>query len=259
MQKYLSMFLIIKKLNMKSFTKILFFFLALAQICFAQNGWFQQTSGTTNSLTGVSFIDANNGWTVGFSGTILRTTDGGENWISQASGINDDLYRVSFTDANNGTAVGDSGIILRTTNGGTNWFSQVSGTTNGLFGVSFTDANNGTAVGYNGTILRTTDGGASFFEEKDIDEIPKAYYLSNNYPNPFNPSTKIKYSVPQTSQVQIKVFDVLGNEITTLVNEEKPTGTYELDWNAENLPSGVYFYQLRAGSFVETKKMVLMK
>ena len=57
----------------------------------------------------------------------------------------------------------------------------------------------------------------------------------------------------------IKVFDILGNEIETLVNEEKPTGTYELTWNAENLPSGVYFYQLRAGSFVETKKMVLMK
>jgi len=89
--------------------------------------------------------------------------------------------------------------------------------------------------------------------------IIRDYRLDQNFPNPFNPSTKIKYSVPQMSNVVIKVFDVLGNEITTLVNEEKPIGTYELDWNAANLPSGVYFYQLKAGSFVETKKMVLMK
>ena len=134
---------------MKSFTKILFFFSALTQICFAQNGWFQQTSGTTDSLTGVSFIDANNGWVVGFNGTILKTTDGGANWISQESGINDDLYRVSFTDANNGTAVGDSGIILSTINGGVNWVSQLSGTTNELLGVSFTDANNGSWCEWN--------------------------------------------------------------------------------------------------------------
>ena len=87
----------------------------------------------------------------------------------------------------------------------------------------------------------------------------KEYLLKQNYPNPFNPSTKIKYSIPQTSQVQIKVFDVLGNEIETLINEEKPSGTYELSWYAEYLPNGVYFYQLKAGSFIKTKKMILIK
>ena len=99
---------------------------------------------------------------------------------------------------------------------------------NPLYGVSFTDANNGTAVGWDGAILRKTNGGVSFVEEKDIDEIPKAYFLSNNYPNPFNPNTRIKYSVSQSSQVIIKVFDILGNEIETLVNEQKPIGTYEI-------------------------------
>ena len=91
----------------------------------------------------------------------------------------------------------------------------------------------------------------------------KTYSLSNNYPNPFNPSTKIRYSIPQISKVVIKVFDVLGNEIETLVNEEKPAGTYELTWYAESaaggLPSGVYFYQLRTNEYVETKKMLLLK
>jgi hypothetical protein len=88
---------------------------------------------------------------------------------------------------------------------------------------------------------------------------PTLANLYQNYPNPFNPSTKINYSVPQTSNVVIKVFDILGNEIETLVNEEKAIGTYEINWYAENLPSGIYFYRLQAGSFIETKKMILMK
>jgi hypothetical protein len=88
---------------------------------------------------------------------------------------------------------------------------------------------------------------------------PTEFALEQNFPNPFNPSTKIKYSIPQTSNVVIKVFDIIGNEIETLVNEEKPAGTYELTWYAENLPSGVYFYQLKAGDYVNTKKMILLK
>jgi S-formylglutathione hydrolase FrmB len=85
------------------------------------------------------------------------------------------------------------------------------------------------------------------------------YYLFQNYPNPFNPATKIKYSVPRVLLVQIRVFDILGNEIETLVNQEKPAGTYELTWNAANLSSGVYFYQLMAGDFIQTKKMILLR
>jgi len=95
--------------------------------------------------------------------------------------------------------------------------------------------------------------------DDDENDFIKEFELQQNYPNPFNPNTKIKYSVPQLSEVTIKVFDILGNEIVTLVNEEKPTGTYEITWYAESLPSGVYFYQLRADSYVETKKMVLLK
>ncbi len=88
---------------------------------------------------------------------------------------------------------------------------------------------------------------------------PDDYILFQNYPNPFNPNTKIKYSVPQSANVVIKVFDVLGNEIETLVNEEKPAGTYEVTWNADNLPSGVYFYELKSGDFINTKKMMMLK
>lgn len=86
-----------------------------------------------------------------------------------------------------------------------------------------------------------------------------SYKLDQNYPNPFNPNTKIKYSIPSQSYVQIKVYDVLGNEIATLVNEEKLSGSYTVNFDASNIPSGVYFYSLNAGNFTESKKMILMK
>jgi hypothetical protein len=91
------------------------------------------------------------------------------------------------------------------------------------------------------------------------DASPDNYFLEQNFPNPFNPTTKISFSIPKLSSVTLKVYDVLGNEIETLVNEEKPVGTYELTWNAANLPSGVYFYQIRADNFIQTKKMILLK
>jgi len=88
---------------------------------------------------------------------------------------------------------------------------------------------------------------------------PQRFQLFPNYPNPFNPSTTIKYQVPKTSLVTLRVFDILGREIAFLVNEEKPAGTYNIQWDASTRSSGVYFYRLHAGSFIETKKMILLK
>ena len=89
--------------------------------------------------------------------------------------------------------------------------------------------------------------------------IPTELTLYQNYPNPFNPSTTIKYQLPVSSKVTLKVYDVLGNKVITLLNEEKEAGTYEVMFDAGNYSSGVYFYRIQAGSFVETKKTVLMK
>ena len=95
---------------------------------------------------------------------------------------------------------------------------------------------------------------------EDGKDVPvSSFALSQNYPNPFNPSTTIRYAIEKESDVRIKVYDLLGNEITTLVNEVKPAGIYEVDFNAGNLPGGVYFYKLTAGKFSETKKLVLLK
>jgi len=89
--------------------------------------------------------------------------------------------------------------------------------------------------------------------------LPIEYALKQNYPNPFNPITTIKYQIPKISFVTLKVYDVLGSEIATLVNEEKPIGNYTVEFDATSLPSGVYFYRLQSGDFVETKKMVLLR
>ena len=89
--------------------------------------------------------------------------------------------------------------------------------------------------------------------------IPVGYSLSQNYPNPFNPVTSIIYEIPNSSLVTLKIFNALGMEVTTLVNETKQQGSYEVTWDATNFPSGVYFYELTAGEFTERKKMVLVK
>lgn len=100
----------------------------------------------------------------------------------------------------------------------------------------------------------------SMVSDVKIEEpLPVDYSLSQNYPNPFNPITIIEYGIPEISFVEIKVYDVLGNEIVTLVNEQKSAGTYEVQFNAIDLPSGIYFYRIQAGKFIQTIKMVLMK
>lgn len=94
---------------------------------------------------------------------------------------------------------------------------------------------------------------------KTESEQPAEFLLGQNYPNPFNPSTKISFKIAKSGFTSLKVYDVLGNEVATLINEEKPAGEYEIDFNSNGLTSGFYFYQLKAGSFVDTKKMILMK
>ena len=100
-------------------------------------------------------------------------------------------------------------------------------------------------------------------DDSEENPIAEEYVLKQNYPNPFNPSTTIKYQIPELSFVTLKVYEVLGNEVATLINEELPAGKYEVEFSTSSikrlLPSGVYFYQLQAGKFLETKKMLLIK
>ncbi|MFH1197460.1 MAG: T9SS type A sorting domain-containing protein [bacterium] len=117
------------------------------------------------------------------------------------------------------------------------------------------------------SILITGIPGGTVSVEDNINELPNDFYLYQNYPNPFNPTTTIKYAlpavetgyIPSLQHVSLKIFDILGREVATLVEAEKPAGTYSITWNAESLPSGVYFYKLTSGNFTDVKKMILLR
>jgi hypothetical protein len=91
------------------------------------------------------------------------------------------------------------------------------------------------------------------------EQIPTHFFVEQNYPNPFNPLTTFSFKLPAQHFVSLKIFDIMGKEVTTIFSEELPAGNYSKQWNAVNIPSGVYFYRLQAGSFTKTKKLMLLK
>lgn len=224
--------------------------------------WISLQSGANSKLYGVSFHDEDNGFVVGEGGSILRTMNGGipvelTSFIYSVNGNKVFLNWTTVTEINN------NGFEIERSNG--NVFVSIGfvpghGTTTETNSYSFED--NNLLPGSYSYRLKQIDFDGSFKYSETVEvriSVPVEFSLEQNFPNPFNPSTKIKYSIPQSSNVELKVYDVLGNEIETLVNEEKQTGTYEIAYYADNLPSGVYFYQLMAGSYIETKKMLLIK
>lgn len=232
--------------------------------------WNAQAPPNSNDLNALSFVDENSGYAVGQYGTILFTADGGTNWSPQSSGTSSHLYGVCFTDADTGWAVGQYGTILHTSDGGENWNPQSSGTSDTLRSVYFVDASTGWAVGEHGTILHTSTGGYSAVEE-GYDEsvsLPRRFVLAQNYPNPFNPQTTVCYQLAKPGHVILKVFNLLGREVGTVVDQFQGSGSHQVVWDGkardgQPLASGIYFYRLsvkRNGlSSSETKKMLLLK
>jgi hypothetical protein len=209
----------------------------------------------------MKFIDNATGWISGASGTILKTTDGGNSWNLQATGTNFALFSVDFIDADKGWASGPLGTLLHTTDGGNNWTADSLFTPASFENVFFVSPQTGWIVGDAGMILKTTTGGGggTVFVSEDLNSNPDEFYLSQNYPNPFNPKTNFEFRIANLGFVSLKVYDILGSEVATLVNEIKQPGTYKIEFDATKLSSGVYFYRLEAGKFSETKKLMLMK
>jgi photosystem II stability/assembly factor-like uncharacterized protein len=171
---------------MKRFITISILFASMNIGAFAQSGWFwQNPMPQGNHLTDVFLIDNNTGWAVGYSGTILKTTNGGANWLLQTSGTSNWLGSVHFTDTNTGWAVGNSGTILKTTNGGTVWTQQASVTISWLNSVYFTDSNTGWTVGGDyptGIILKTTNGGINWTQQASVTNygLSSVYFTDSN-------------------------------------------------------------------------------
>ncbi|MBZ0203161.1 MAG: T9SS type A sorting domain-containing protein [Ignavibacteria bacterium] len=191
-------------------------------------------------------------------GVVLRSTDGGVSWGK--SYFPSHITAITFPSSMSGYASSHGGLIFKTTNGGDSWFPTECIASSSLDGLFFINDNTGYGVGSGGRIIKTTTGGGNFIGIQPINSsIPKEFKLSQNYPNPFNPNTKIKFQLVKGDHAKLVIYDVLGREISVLVNEELKAGNYEVNWNAANYPSGVYFYRLETGDYSETRKMVLIK
>lgn len=238
---------------------------ALVKTTNGGESWSRQSpgGGVPSLIRSVFFIDSLNGWvgspySNGFIPTVYRSTNGGINWTETATGgVSNAIF---FTSINQGWCVGESGHIFHTSNAGLSWSNQVPfNQTQINYSVYFTDSLTGWCVGDSGRILKTTTGGLTYIGNLGT-EIPDEYFLSQNYPNPFNPTTVINYELRAVSFASLKIYDVLGNEVATLVNEKKSAGTYEVEFDGSHISSGIYFYRLEVdGDIIDTKRMVLLK
>jgi hypothetical protein len=133
-------------------------------------------------------------------------------------------------------------------------------TNNNINAICFSDANTCYIGGAGGTLLKGSNMNELTAVEHNNNSVPNGYILRQNFPNPFNPSTAISFDLPADANVKLVVYDILGNEIISLVdNKFTKAGTYKITWNASSVSSGVYFYKLTAGEFTATKKMLLIK
>lgn len=229
--------------------------------------WTTQYVDTSNgALNALHFTDVNNGWVVGSKGKIFKTSDGGTNWhrITHPSmSTNPNSKTLHFISSNIGWIGTDDGIgsrkVIHTTDAGNSWSIQSVPITSSIFSISFADVNNGWLTSDYGVIAKYSVGVG--VNDKDI--IPNQFSLNQNYPNPFNPTTKISWRSPVGGWQTLKVYDVLGNEIASLVNEFRPAGSYEVEFKSQiasrELASGVYYYRLTAGKYSETKKLILVR
>ncbi|MEO8169154.1 MAG: T9SS type A sorting domain-containing protein, partial [bacterium] len=218
-----------------------------------------KNTGLTN--TNVTALGSSGGYL--FAGTrqssiegVFRSSDNGDNWtLVQAIPFVTSIVTIGST-----IFVGSFGDgIWRSTNYGTTWGQINEGLSSSAYYVLSLSAN-GQYI-FDGTNnanvwRRPLSQVVSVYQS---DESPGAFRLDQNYPNPFNPSTTIKFQIPRAGDVSLKVFDVLGREVSVLANEKLEAGRYQRTFDAAGLASGVYFYRLQAGGFTLTKRLLLMR
>lgn len=249
---------------------------APARAIITRNGGTSWSTVTLGSLvggfvSGLAFKDANVGISAASASlpNISRTTDGGVTWttFSIGAGSPAGYCSMKFIEGTNtcylAGATGAAGAVSKSTNGGLNWTTM---TTSGITGITnFDFVRVGTTVyGYavttSGAVIKMSETVTGIESNAVNSVIPIDYKLEQNYPNPFNPTTNINFSLPKSSNVTLKVYDALGKEVATLVDEFRTAGNYTSEFNAtSNLTSGIYFYTLTSENFTSTKKLMLVK
>jgi photosystem II stability/assembly factor-like uncharacterized protein len=236
--------------------------------------WTPRSLGTTANFNTVFYAgiagSGGKGWAAGDSGRMFRTTDNGTTWQPLATGTTRSIRDMVFLEPagfsqssalnDTGAIVGEGGLVRYTTNGGTTWLSDRgldTLTTRSINFITIVDSHT-VAVGGDGIVMYTSDLTLTGVGSQPTTSS-YAYSLLQNYPNPFNPTTHIRFRVQRTGSASLVVYDLLGREIATLVNEPLEAGEHERTLDAKGLPSGIYFYRLRIGEFTDVKKMVLAK
>jgi hypothetical protein len=231
-------------------------------------------------------LNRTDGTVVGENGHIASTRDGGNTWmINQGQSFTDDFYSVKFTSDNEAIAFGRNGILAKSIDKGLTWVGVSSRTTNDIHAFDYVQNFKGYAAGSEVTLLESKNGSNWYSvlpkpcincmsvgyyslnsnnsqnNSKGLNttNTPDKYSLLQNYPNPFNPVTTIKYQIPVSGMVTLKIYDISGKEVASLVNETKSAGSYSIQWSANNFSSGTYFYKIEANGYTETKKMLLVK
>lgn len=219
-----------------------------------------ETMNITSGFQGfnnVFFSDLNTGYVSHGTG-LFKTINGGTTWFqlnTPAGGFNNVQFRNNY-----GYAIASDGKIIKSIDGGGSWIVQPTVTSNPLYALHFNSDNFVYAGGVRGNMMKTIPQEFLVTPVSGIqNEIPNSFYLQQNFPNPFNPITTIKFGVVKSGSVQIKVYDAAGRIVDELVNNSFAPGSYEVKWDAAKYSSGIYFYSIVTNDFTQTKKMVLVK
>jgi photosystem II stability/assembly factor-like uncharacterized protein len=247
------------------------------RVYYTTNGgtsWSLGTLGVPGAFTSGFAVSNDKQTLIGASSASLpsigRSTNGGTSFslVNTGTGVTGYctmqwIHGTNICYLSSGT--GAAGCIKRSDNGGATWTQMNTG---GVVGGTsqhldyFKEANNVIhlyMIATDGSVIRYRDSSVLIGININNGNIPASFKLEQNYPNPFNPVTTIEYSLPQASEVSIKIYDMVGNEVMNAVNEFKQAGNYSVSVDASSLASGVYFYKMTAGSFIESKKMILVK
>lgn len=215
-------------------------------------------------LRDIEFVNSDSGWAVGgLTGSMIiaRTINGGKNWTYEES-PGSSLQIVKFLNSKKGWTVGRAGpFILETTDGGMSW-SEPTITPNlsggqGFYSLSLTKDSTAWAIGTQ--LYRTSLEEVTGIEDLKLTENPKSFELYSNYPNPFNPVTRIPFFVSKKEHVRISIFDIRGRELQVLLDENIAAGNHEIEWNSSNYSSGVYLCKMQANGIVDSQKLLLVK
>jgi photosystem II stability/assembly factor-like uncharacterized protein len=203
------------------------------------------------------------------TGYLDRTLDGGQTWSRKKWDFMHWGNDIEYIPNKPSDVWLVSGNICFSSDTGRTWVEEFKNEDLRFFDIAFTDEENGWLLGrdlsitpHKSCIYRTTNGGHGgvvSVEDNRSNSIVRDFVLEQNYPNPFNPSTTIRFQIPAAGIATLKIYNILGEEVRTLVNEVLQSGRYELNFDATHLPSGTYIYRIQEGTFVEAKKMVLMK